>query len=280
MTKDLDITMEDINLIDVEKVFASKNAKMLRYIPRFFISYLKRIVHQDDINEFLIKAKDIKGIEYAKAIIDKFNPKVSIHGLENIPDEGRFIFASNHPLGGLDGMIFIDAVGKKFRDIKFPVNDILMNITNFGDIFLPINKHGATGREAAARLDAAFASDSQILMFPAGMVSRKTKGVIKDGEWKRTFVTKAITHHRDIIPVYISGQNSAFFYNMHNFRKIFGIKLNIEMLYLPDEMYKQNGKKISITFGKPFAWNEFSSKHAQETAEKLKEMTYSLAKND
>ncbi len=272
--------MDQVKLIDIEKVFASKNAKMLRYIPGFFVRYLKCIVHQDDINEFIIRSKEIKGIAFADAIIEKFGARVKIRGLENVPDQGRFVFASNHPLGGLDGMVFIHAVAQKFNNIKFPVNDILMNLTNFEGVFLPINKHGATGRDAARQLDAAFDSDAQMLMFPAGMVSRKTKGVIRDGEWKKTFITKAIKSKRDIIPVHISGQNSAFFYNMHNIRNIFGIKLNIEMLYLPDEMYKQHNKEIIITFGKPFVYDDFKDKPTQQSADKIKEIVYSLAKND
>ncbi len=272
--------MDEVKLIDIEKVFASKNAKMLRFIPRFFINYLKRIVHQDDINTFILSCKNIKDIDFADAIINKFGAVVAIRGLENIPTEGRFVFASNHPLGGLDGMVFIHAVSKKYRNIKFPVNDILMNLTNFENIFLPINKHGATGKSAARMMDEAFASDAQMLMFPAGMVSRKNSGIIMDAQWKKTFVTKAIAHRRDIIPVHISGANSRFFYNLHNIRNFLGIHLNIEMLYLPDEMYKQYNKKITITFGKPIPWEEFHNLPAQQTADKIKKSAYSLAKND
>lgn len=271
--------MEEVKLIDIEKVFAAKNAGMLRFIPRFFINYLKRIVHQDDINAFILSCKDIKGIDFADAIINKFGASVTIRGLDNIPGHGRFVFAANHPLGGLDGMVLIHAVSKKHANIKFPVNDILMNLTNFENIFLPINKHGATGKNAARQMEEAFASDAQMLMFPAGMVSRKTKGVIRDAQWKKTFVAKAVKHHRDIIPVHISGENSPFFYNLHNIRNFFGIKLNIEMLYLPDEMYKQYHKEITITFGQPIPWDEFHNAPTQQTADKIKETAYSLAKN-
>ena len=272
--------MEEAKLIDIEKVFASKNARMLRFIPHFLINYLKRIVHQDEVNAIILSCKNKKDIDFAEAIINKFGAKIIIRGLDNVPGQGRFVFASNHPLGGLDGIVFVHAVGIKFKNIKFPVNDILMNLTNFKNIFLPINKHGATGKNAALMMDEAFASDAQMLMFPAGMVSRKNKGIIKDAQWKKTFVAKAIKHHRDIIPVHISGANSPFFYNIHNIRNMLGIKLNIEMLYLPDEMFKQYDKEISITFGKPIHWDDFKDDPTQQTADKLKEITYSLAKND
>lgn len=272
--------MSTPKLIDVEKIFESKNAKMLRFIPRFFISYLKRIVHQDDINEFLIRSKEIKGIDFADTIIEKFGAKVKIKGLENVPDQGRYVFASNHPLGGLDGMVFIHGVRQKFDNIKFPVNDILMNLSNFDTVFLPINKHGSSGKDAIRQLDEAFASDAQILMFPAGIVSRKNKGLIKDDQWRKTFVAKAVQHGRDVIPAHISGQNSNFFYNLHNVRKFFGIRLNMEMLYLPDEMYKQQGKEITITFGKPIALGTLKTKPAQQMADEIKEIAYSLVKNN
>jgi len=201
--------------------------------------------------------------------------------LENIPLDNRYIFAANHPLGGLDGMAFLTEVGKRFPKVLFPVNDILLNLTNLKSLFVPINKHGAQGREAARLLEEAYASDNQILMFPAGLVSRKIDGKITDLEWKRNFVKKAIQHKRDIVPVYISGQNSNFFYNLANFRKRIGIKLNIEMLFLPNELHKSVTKEITIKFGQPIKWEELNNGlKPQEWAQKIKELTYNLAKNN
>lgn len=262
--------------IDVDKIIAAKTKGVK--VPGFLVNYLKRTIHQDDVNDFIVKERNRKGIDFADDIIGKFKATVDVYGLDNVPDVGRFVFVSNHPMGGLDGMAFISAVGKKFRNLKFPVNDMLLFLKNFSDIFLPVNKTGATGRKAAMLMDEAFKSDCQMLMFPAGLCSRKQKGVIMDLEWKKAFVSKAVETRRDVVPVYITGRNSDFFYNLARFRKAIGLKFNIEMLYLPDEMYKQEGKHVDVIFGKPIPWQELEGKNPREEAQRIKEVAYSLAR--
>lgn len=271
---------QEDKFIDIDKVFQDKNPGLKRFIPKFLINYLKRITHQEEINEFIAKHKDIYGIDYAEAIISNFQSSYEIKGQENIPAEGRYVFVANHPLGGLDGMVFVAAVGRYFKQLKFPVNDILMNLTNLRDIFLPINKHGGHSRDAAQAIEEAYASDHQLLMFPAGLVSRKGKhGTIKDLEWKPNFIKKAKFHKRQIIPVHISGQNTNRFYNLANWRKRLGIKANIEMLYLVDELYLQRNKTITITFGKPIDISAVQGgKATKEWAQKIKEEVYALPK--
>lgn len=267
-------------LIDIEKVFSSKNPRLLKIIPSFVIRYLKRITHQDEINSFISQNSHKKGLDFSKAILDEFGVRYNTAGMENIPDSGRFLFASNHPLGGMDGIALITAVGEKFTNLKFPVNDILMNIKGLDTIFIPINKHGGHSKDAARQMEEAYQSDAQMLMFPAGLVSRKRNGKIADLEWRKNFIKKAIQHKRNIIPVHITGRNSNFFYNLANWRKRLGIKANIEMLYLADEMYRQKGENLTIRFGQPISWEKFTSDvNAHEWAQKIKATVYDLAKN-
>ncbi len=263
--------------IDVGKVLKDKNPSLARIVPAFLINYLKRIVHQEELNEFLREYGHLRDAELIKEGLRFMNITYTVEGKENIPHEGRFIFVSNHPLGGLDGLVFIYELSKYFNDIKFPVNDILTNIENLNGIFLPVNKHGAQGREAARAIEEAYASDSQILYFPAGLCSRKKKGEIKDLVWYKSFITKAVAHKRDIVPVYFAGRNSNFFYNLSNFRNFLGIKANIEMLYLPNEMFRQKGKKIRMVFGKIIPWTTFdSSKNPSEWAAWVRGKSYDL----
>ena len=277
-------TMEDnnsdnkeIKLIDVKSVLHSKNSALGKALPSFLISYLKRIVHQDELNEFLKQYGHLKNAEFIHAGLQYIKVNYSVSGRENIPPEGRYIFVSNHPLGGLDGLVFIYELSKYFKDIKFPVNDILTNIENMNGIFLPVNKHGAQGKEAAKLIDNAYASDSQILYFPAGLCSRKKKGIIKDLTWHKNFITKAVSHKRDIVPSYFSGRNSDFFYNLSNIRNFFGIKANIEMLYLVDEMFKQKNKAIQLVFGQRIPWQTFDKKLTPtEWANWVRDKTYNL----
>jgi 1-acyl-sn-glycerol-3-phosphate acyltransferase len=263
--------------IDVENVLFSKNPALARTIPGFVINYLKRIVHQNELNEFLGKWGHLRDAELIEAGLKHFDIKFKVIGSENIPESGRFIFVSNHPLGGLDGLVFIYELSKHFPNIKFPVNDILTNIRNLSGIFLPVNKHGALAKDAAIKIEDAYSSDSQILYFPAGLCSRKKNGIIKDLQWHKSFISKSIQHKRDIVPAFFSGRNSNFFYNLANVRKLLGIKANIEMLYLADEMFKQKDKEISLVFGKPITWETFDkTRSALEWADWVKSKSYEL----
>jgi putative hemolysin len=167
-------------------------------------------------------------------------------------------------------------VAKIRTDFLFPVNDILMNLPNLKELFIPLNKHGSNAENVKIFNDS-LESDNLILFFPAGLVSRKSKNGIVDLEWKKTFITKAVKFQRDIVPVHISGQNTGFFYNLANLRKKLNIKSNIEMLFLVDEMYKQKEKKITITFGKPIPVGVFDKRFAQsEWAEIVKNFVYQI----
>lgn len=281
------------SLIDIERVIASKNPSLLKVIPGFVIRYLKRITHQDAINGYIFRNREKFGLEFIDAILNEFGADIQVtdarcqipdkkdnpvSGIRHLASGGRFIIASNHPLGGLDGMALMQAVGRIRKDLVFPVNDILMNVPGLQPLFIPINKHGKN-TENARIIDETFASGKVVLYFPAGLVSRKQKGgVIRDLEWKKTFITKARRYHRDVVPVHISGQNSNFFYNLSNWRHRLGIKANLEMLYLVDEMVKQKDKPIRITFGNPIPWTTFDkSRTDSEWAETVKEIVYSLA---
>jgi 1-acyl-sn-glycerol-3-phosphate acyltransferase len=266
-----------IKTIDVQAVLRSKNPRLEKIIPSFVINYLKRIVHQDELNDFLNNWGHLKDARFIGAALEYFKISYKVLGKENIPAGSRYIFASNHPLGGLDGLVFMYELSKYFSNIKFPVNDILLNIENLSGIFLPVNKHGAQAKEAAKALDEAYASECQILYFPAGLCSRKKHGVIKDLQWHKSFITKAIQHKRDIVPAFFSGRNSSFFYNLSNFRNFLGIGANIEMLYLPDEMFRQRGKDITLVFGKSIPWQTFDhSKSPAEWAGWVKSKSYDL----
>jgi 1-acyl-sn-glycerol-3-phosphate acyltransferase len=264
-------------LLDINKIFYSKNPKLAKHIPGFVYNYIKRIIHQDFLNNILIKHGNKYGVEFADACIGEFNVHVIVKGEENIPSGGRNIFAGNHPLGGFDGIILIHVLGKHYPEIKFMVNDILMNITNLLPVFVPINKHGAHSKSAATKIEGAFNSNSQILTFPSGLVSRRIKGRITDLDWKTNFIKKSIQHQRDVVPVHFNGGNSNFFYNFANLRKFLGIKSNIEMFYLVDETYKHHNQTITVTFGKPIPWQTFdNSRSAKEWADFVREKVYEM----
>lgn len=266
-------------MIDIERVIAGKNPHLLKMIPGFLISYLKRVIHQDKLNESLYRLRDIHGLEFVNTILKEFNVNVLVKGESNLLLAGRFVAVANHPLGGLDGMALMQEVGKIKKDIVVPSNDFLLLLPNLRPLFIPVNKHGSNAGNIAV-FDETFSSDKSMLYFPAGLCSRKIKGKIIDLEWKKTFLSKARKFNRDIVPVHISGRNSNFFYNLANLRKWLGMKANIEMLYLVDEMFKQDNKDIVITFGKPIPISTFDKRmNDNKWAARIREHVYKLQAN-
>lgn len=271
---------EGITQIDIKQVLRQKAPSVARKIPGFMVDYLIRTVHQDELNEILRRYHDKDGVAFMQELIGYFDLNLELVNEENIPAEGRYIFASNHPLGGLDGICLSAIIGGRFDGkIRYLVNDLLLYLSNLKSIFVPINKHGAQGKKNAELIEKAYASDNQIITFPAGLCSRKQNGKIQDTEWKKSFIQKAVEYRRDIVPVFFEGRNSNFFYRLANMRKALGIKMNYEMIYLPDEMFKSKHKTYSIHFGKPIPWQTFdSSRKPAEWAEWVKEIVYNLKK--
>jgi len=273
-------------LINIEGLFESKNPRLLKIIPRWVISYLKKIIHQDAVNGYIYRNRDKSGLPFVEAILQEFG--VTVHSefsagpslptdLKDLLQNRRVIVAANHPLGGLDGLALMNQIGKARPGIVFPVNDLLMNVPGLQPLFIPINKHGKN-TENTRIIDETFAGDKVVLYFPAGLVSRKFKGgIIKDLEWKPTFIKKARKYQRDILPVYISGRNSNWFYNLSSWRKKLGIKANVEMLYLADEMIKQRGQTITLVVGDIIPWQSIDkSRNDLQWAEYVKQKVYSL----
>ncbi len=272
--------LDKADFIDVEKVFKDKNPGLAKWIPGFVFSLIKRIVHQKEINNFLKENRNLEGIDFLNAIISFFNIKIDIKGSENLVDDKRFEFVSNHPLGGMEGIVLMKVIAQRYGDVFVPANDILMKIENISCFFIPINSYGSKSRDGVVGFEKSYASDRQVMIFPAGFVSRKIDGKIQDIEWRKTFIAKAIQHKRDIIPVYIEGRNSRLFYNIGSFRKIFGIKANLETFLLPDEMFKQRNKTIGIIFGKAVSHTVFDKRFkTKEWAALFREYVYKLPDN-
>jgi putative hemolysin len=244
--------MDKKKFIDVEQVLHSKAPKVKKWMPGFVLGWLKRKLHEDEINEIMHELRDVRELEFNKRGLEKFGANIQVVNHHFVPKTGGIIVAANHPLGGLDGMALIKAVGDVRSDVRFVVNDVLDNLKNYGRVFVGVNKISSTSARSLRVMENILISDDAVIFFPAGLVSRKQDGQIMDLEWKKSFVTQAKDHQRKIVPVFIEGENSRFFYRFANFRKKIGIKANIEMLFLPDEMFKQKGHTVKIHFGQPF----------------------------
>ncbi|HER09223.1 MAG TPA: glycerol acyltransferase [Bacteroides sp.] len=264
--------------INLRDLFMDKNPSLARWIPGFVYRFLSRILRIDFMNTILYHHGYKKDAEFARAALEAFHVTMEVRGRENLPTGGRYIFASNHPLGGFDGVMIITELDRVYsKNLKVLVNDLLMNARNMDGTFVPINKHGAQAMENVRRINAVFESNAQILTFPAGLVSRRRKGVIRDVEWQKNFITKAVRTRRDVVPVHVTGRNTNFFYNLSNLRKFLGIKANLEMFFLPNETYKHRNKHFVITFGKSIPCETFDKRYSPaEWANLVKEHVYSL----
>lgn len=256
--------MELLN-INLHKIVRERMGDKGKYVPGFMISAVERLVHQNELNEVLEATYPAEGADFARKVYDYFNIGLEVRGIENIPEKGRFVFASNHPLGGLDGIGLIAVLGEKYGDsgVRFLVNDLLMNIEPLRPVFLPVNKFGRQARGAAKAITEAYESDAQILIFPAGLCSRiQESGEIADLKWQKSFLQRAVATHRDIIPVKFEGLNRMRFYRTADLRKKLGMKFNVEQVLLPAELCAARNKTFRITFGRPISWQSLEKRLA------------------
>lgn len=270
-------SQEPVKPINIREMFMKKNPKLAKKLPGFVYRYITRIMHIEEINELLAEHGNESGIEFANSMVKHFNVDQTLNGLENLPSSGRFIFASNHPLGGFDALLTLCNIDRLLGESITLVNDVLMSIPQLRPIFVPLNKHGGHSKEVIRQIHEAYSSDKQILIFPSGFASRRIKGKIQDYEWKKHFIAKAIEYQRDVIPMHVSGRNSNFFYSLANFRAFFKLKWNLEMFYLADETFGHKNQKFTITFGKPIPYTHFDkSKTLDHWASEVRDLVYKL----
>lgn len=267
--------------IDLDRIIREKMGTKARYVPSVAVRWLKHIIHQDEVNRFLWESRDKKGTEWLEECTRYLDMTLDIEGLENLPDknDGRlYTFVSNHPLGGVDGVALGAIIGRHYDGrFRYLVNDLLMNLPGLAPLCIPINKTGKQSRSFPEMVEAGFSGDNHILMFPAGICSRKIDGQIHDLPWKKTFITKSVETKRDIVPIHFGGRNSDFFYGLANVCKALHIKFNIAMLFLVDEMYKNVHRSFRVAIGKPIPWQTFDkSKTAMEWAKYVQDMVYRL----
>lgn len=267
--------------IDIDEVLRSKAGAKAKYVPGFVRSWLKRIARQDEINGFLEDVGDMQGVPWLDAVMEFLDVKLEVQGLENLPDDAdgrRFTFVSNHPLGGPDGIALGQILGHRYNGrIRYLVNDLLMNLHGLAPLCVPINKTGKQSRDFPRMVEAVFKSDNHVIMFPAGLCSRREKGIVHDLPWNKTFITKSVETQRDVVPIYFDGCNSDRFYRWASLGKRLGLKFNIAMLFLADETFLHRHKTFKVCIGKAMPWQTFdTNRRPAEWAHIVEEEVYRL----
>ena len=267
----------EYKVIDIKKEFRNSNSGFLKSLPEFVIKGFETFIHQDEMNEVINLNHDKTGVPFINGVLKSWNIRTEILDEDNIPSSGRFVFVANHPVGAIDALAFFSMIYKSFPEVVSPSNEMLARIPNLRPLMLGINVFGKNTRETTEKINDLFESDVQIMMFPSGEVSRRTKGVISDPVWQKSFISKAIRYKRDIIPVHINGRNSDLFYNVANLRKFLGIKMYIETIMLPREMIRQRNSSFRLTIGKVIPYGTFTKeKDHWEWAQYVKEILYKI----
>lgn len=267
--------------IDIDKILRDKMGAKAKFVPSFAVNWLKRILHEDEVNQFLWDSRGLSGTEWLTECVRYLDMTLQIEGLENLPDkdDGKlYTFVSNHSLGGQDGVALGSIIGKHYDGrFRYLVNDLLLNLPGLKPVSIGINKTGKQSRDFPRMVEAGFKSDNHILMFPAGLNSRKINGKIHDLEWKKTFIAKSVEYQRDVVPIFFGGRNSDRFYRIARFSDKYVKKVNIAMLFLVDEMYRNVGKTFRVAIGKPIPWQTFDkSRTSMEWAKYVEDMVYEL----
>lgn len=265
--------------VDIALVLQDKAPKLAKKLPRWVVNWLRRVIHEDDLNHIYDNYWNLAPQPFIQACFRDWNVTYSIEGLDRLPRDGRYLFVSNHPFGGMDGLMLSDKLISHFGDVRVVVNDLLKVVSPLEELWIPVNKHGSQKAEYARRFEEAFFGDKPILTFPAGLCSRYLDGRIQDTPWKNNFLKKAYASRRTIVPIFVEGRLSNFFYGLHRVRKALGVKANIEMLWLVDEMFAQHDRHFRIRVGEPIALSDLQAVgDLDEQTEWVRKKCYDLQK--
>jgi len=268
---------KDNKYIDIEKSISESNSKLLKRIPAFAIKWIKLIIKQDEINHILSKYADSSGKDFLDKIIEEFNVKIVIEGKEHLPENGKCFFVANHPYGILDGLILTHIVSEKYGSLKAIANDAFMLIPQLHPFIAAVNVYDRSSKAYVKALDETFAMDIPITHFPAGEVSRVYNKKIQDTEWQKSFIKKAISNNRAIVPIYFYGRNSLLFYTIFSLRRLFHIKVNLELMLLPREIFKKRNETVRVIVGEPIAHQMFvNTKSHRDWAQNVRSSVYNL----
>lgn len=273
-------TNNDEKYIDIAKIISESNSQLLKQLPKFVVILVEKIIKQDEMNRILRKFSSFSEFGFLIEIIKEFNLKLEIEGKENLPENGKCFFVANHPFGVIDGLVLTYCVCEKYGTLRAIANDGFMYIPQLRPFIAAVNVYGQSPKEYVKALEETFNMDIPITHFPAGEVSRIYNGKVQDREWQKSFITKAISSQRDIVPIHFFSRNSGLFYSLYMLRRLFGITANIELMFLPREMFNKKNKTIKVKIGEPISYSQFDKSMAhKDWANVVRSKVYELGKN-
>ena len=221
------------------------------WIKKPTISMLRKLTHEDEVNQFLDKYQHLEGFDFIDQVFDYFNFSYSVPHLDrrNIPASGRLVIVANHPLGALDGLALLKLVGEVRRDVKIIVNDVLMDFKAIDDLLLPVdNLNRSTQKSSIKQILSSLESEQAVIVFPAGEVSRIRPNGVRDGKWSGGFLSFAKKTGAPVLPVHVGARNSSFFYSSSMVYK------PLSGMLLAHEMFNKYSKIITFRIGAPIPY--------------------------
>ncbi len=268
-----------MSVYDLEAVLEEKAGSRLSKLPKpirtLLISILKKIVHIKEINNFFNDNPNANAEEFLVKTLElaQYGYTLTPEDKAKIPKTGRLIITSNHPLGGLDGVALISAIREVRKDVRVLSNDVLSQMPNTEEIFLPVDVFNRKNvRKSIETIKNALEEEMALIFFPAGMVSRFRKFRIRDLDWYLGAMKFASKFQSPILPIYLNARNTFLFYFLALFHKAVGA------LLLPHEIFTKKGKKLQIKIGTLIPHSTIADKNIDFKAatEKLYKYTYDM----
>lgn len=267
-------------MLNIERAVTEKFPKFQQknpWIRKPTLGFLRKISHEQEVNQFLETHQDLKGFDFIEQVLEYFNFSYSIshRDRKNIPATGRVVIVANHPLGALDGLALLKLVGEIRRDVKIIANDMLMKFSAVDSLFLPVdNISKSTQKSSITRIVDCLKNDEAVIVFPAGEVSRIRPNGVKDGKWNSGFLSFAKKSNAPILPIYVGAKNSPLFYSCSMVYK------PLSGMMLAHEMFKQSSKTISMQVGEPIPYQQIANLPIvkSEKAKLIRRHLYRIAK--
>lgn len=268
-------------MVNIQREISLKFPSLLKLpfiIKKPIFEIIKRIIHENEINNFLQSKEKLSPFDFIDAVLEYFNfsYKVSSNQIENIPPSGRVIIIANHPLGALDALSLIHLIQKVRSDVRVVANDVLAQIDQLKPILLSIDAFGLkTSKETIEQIYTSLDSEQAVIIFPAGEVSRARPAGVKDTKWHKGFLKFALKKNTPILPIHIKAKNSTLFYTLSTLNK----KLSATLL--PHEMFNKKNKNLEFNIGEIIPFKSFKENNFDlGTKVKLfKKHLYNISKN-
>ncbi len=242
-------------------------------------SFLKKLVHQDEINRFMEQHRHLEGFEFNDAVLERFNFSFQVSSKDRvrIPDQGRVLIIANHPLGSLDGLALLKLISEIRTDVRIVATTLLDCIEPLKNLFLSVDNLSRTAQKTCDQIGqivAMLEAEHAVIMFPTEEVSRIRPTGIRDGKWKPGFLSLAKKTKSPILPVHIGGKNSPLFYGLSSIYKPLGTMM------LVNEMFNQKDHEIVFRIGKPIPWESIAAMDMpkKNIAKLMRKQVYLLGK--